>query len=214
MTQSSDELLSALLDGECTPAELDDLLRDCAASSALARRFERFCLVRDVLHGGVAQPDRGFCARVMAQVSAPAVRHIRLPWHRRRQVRPVVGLALAASLGALLTVAVVRIGAVPYTGHVPAQLAARHLPVVTAAASVPRLARATPVTAVRSGPAPASTAVTEVSWDQLQPEAARQLDDFLMEHASYRAGEGMGGALSYARVAAHQISYQSDGRSP
>ncbi|MDE2148427.1 MAG: sigma-E factor negative regulatory protein [Gammaproteobacteria bacterium] len=210
----SDELLSALLDGECKPSELDALLRGCAESAPLIQRFERLCLVREVLRGGAVHVDTGFCARVMSQVSPPPVRHIRMPWHRRRQVRPAIGLALAASLGALVTVAVLRVGALPQWRQVPGQAAVTPVPLaVAAASSVPLLAQPASV-ADRAGAALGGPAVAEVRWDQLQPETARQLDDLLMEHSTYRAGEGMGGTLSYARAAAHGINYQPDSGSP
>ena len=45
---------------------------------------------------------------------------------------------------------------------------------------------------------PTTSADTSVA--QLDGEAARQLNDYMIEHANSRADAGMGGSLSYARM--------------
>lgn len=205
----TDELLSALVDGECSPAELDRLLRDCAASPELLNRYQRMCAVRELVRGGDIHVDARFCQRVMSGVTPEVSRPI-LGWRPRRRsgLRPVVGWALAASFGALATLAVTRVGSLPTWPGAPIVAGG-------SAGSGQQVAKLSPISQVSTASAVAAAPkVAEVRWDELRPEAARQLDDYLLEHASYRSFDNMGGAVGYARVAAHQISYRSDNGSP
>ena len=54
----------------------------------------------------------------------------------------------------------------------------------------------------------AAGAVRRVEWNQVDAEAARQLNGYLLNHNRYRSahGQGVGGTLGYARVA----TYESD----
>jgi|GEM_PF-1663229 len=75
----ANELVSVLLDGECSASDLRSLLDDAAASPALMQQWSRMSLVRDAMAGIPVQrfstldPDR-FCAGIMAQLGemAPA----------------------------------------------------------------------------------------------------------------------------------------------
>jgi negative regulator of sigma E activity len=125
----SEELLSALLDGECTPGELKRLLDEAAEAPALRGRWSRMCLVREAIEGTRVQhvaPD--FCANIMAAIAreaqepaaAPA-KVVEFPAGRRgapsqprparrrarsasRSWQPVAGLAAAASIVAVVAV--------------------------------------------------------------------------------------------------------------
>lgn len=189
MTQL-DETLSAFLDGECSSAELDRVLEACGRDAALMQRCTRVYASRDAVRGVAVKFDAdALCRGVMAQVAPP--RRAKVVALRKRAadvVRPLTGLAMAASLGALVTFAALHYDLAP--GPVPmatAQATNGNATAQVAQASVPQITAA-----------PAE----EVRWSKLDPAAARQLDDYMMEHASYRSGQSMGSALNYARMAA------------
>jgi negative regulator of sigma E activity len=102
----SNESLSALLDGECSDAEIDRLLRQMDASPELAQRWGRWHLRRDLADGASIAPGICICAGVMAGLEEPVSRGrvVDLSAWRRRVVelpwKPAVGFAAAASMGA------------------------------------------------------------------------------------------------------------------
>lgn len=102
----NEETLSALLDGECSPAELDLLLRQMNLDPALRQRFARLALGQE-LRRGIRVPDipADFADKVMAalpdrpdpSVATPTV----VPLTRRLSWQPLAGLAAAAAVGAI-----------------------------------------------------------------------------------------------------------------
>ncbi len=185
----SNEKLSALLDGELTGAELDQLLVELESSPELGARWQRLCKVHAVQKGVNVVPKADISAGVMAAlagVPAPArdTRVVALPQRparsRSREWLPAVGVAAAASLVAVVAVTSLRTH-VAGSGPQPVAL-------------VPAPSAFQPVAAA------ANTA-------RLDDAAARELDNLVIEHANYRGG-GVGGALGYARVAAHTADYQ------
>ena len=192
-----DESLSAVFDGECSHAELDRLLDACGRSPELMRRYGRYSASHEASSGTVFNFDsEALCASVMSQIDPPRrARVLAFRTRARAVLRPVGGLALAASVGALATFAVYRAGG----------------PVLPQAAPVAQTASNT----VNASPADGGNAVasaapvSEPRWSQLDPSAARQLDDYMMEHASYRSEQGMGSALNYARMATQDIQYRA-----
>lgn len=198
-----DEILSAAQDGECSPVELDRLLEACAQSPELLRRFGRQCASREARAGTRFNFDsEALCAAVMSQVTpAPHARVVALRSHVKTVLRPVTGLALAASLGALATFGVYRLQVTA-----PTSIAATASAGSGAVADVAGGGAAATV----GGGAP----VSDVRWAQLAPSTARQLDDFMLEHASYRSAQGMSSALDYARMAAQENPFDLPDRGP
>ena len=102
----SNESLSALLDGECSDAEIDRLLRQMDASPELAQQWGRWHLQRDLAEGASVAAGTCICAGVMAGLEEPVSRGrvVDLSAWRRRVVelpwKPAVGFAAAASMGA------------------------------------------------------------------------------------------------------------------
>ncbi|MDB5967933.1 MAG: Anti sigma-E protein RseA, N-terminal domain [Hydrocarboniphaga sp.] len=103
----SQESLSALVDGECSDAELDRLLASLDQDTDLARRWSRWHLRRDIAEGiGYLAGQPCICADVMAALEEPkkSGRVVDLVAFRRRIValpwKPAVGFAAAASMGA------------------------------------------------------------------------------------------------------------------
>ena len=61
------ESVSALLDGECSATELDQVLAELERDPALRRQFGRQCLARDARLGTrIRSADLDFSARVLA----------------------------------------------------------------------------------------------------------------------------------------------------
>lgn len=101
----NEEVLSALLDGECSPTELDDILRRLEREPALRAQLARLSLARDVRRGLHINPVHGdLASRVRAALPvAPDARAsvTRLPATRAMRWRPVAALAAAAAFGAV-----------------------------------------------------------------------------------------------------------------
>ena len=179
------ENLSALLDGECSPEEVDRLLDAIERSPALKAQFTRMSMARDSLQGlrlrrGLDLADRvqAALAREAAPAAAPAAndaRAVRWP--------AIAGLALAAGVAAAV-VFVVRPDRAP------------EAPAATT------VAVAAPV-APAAGP--------DAAWGELAGQDARELNDYMVAHSRSRAhlGQGMGGTLGYARYTAYSAKYQS-----
>lgn len=223
MSAMSEELLSALLDGECTPAESEAVLAAIERSPTLKARWSRMCLTRDALAGvAVAKPSFDFAAGVMAAIAsdsageahtevnprvvplrrpavvaqpAPALQPQRVATRRRWQ--PITGLAAAASIAAVALVGGRALLNAPIDGGAGAPAASR----LTASVN-PDIVR------VSADGQISGAAGQDSRWTQLDTETARQLNDYLLEHSNSRADAGMGGSLGYARLAVRTADYR------
>lgn len=115
MTDSIKEQLSACLDGELPDRELALLLKRIGHDHELRGAMTRYGLISETLRTGSAAPiSSEFAARVMAQIEAePKASARRLPHVAWGKLRPVAGLAVAASVAALALFSVQRTGLVP-----------------------------------------------------------------------------------------------------
>ncbi len=196
----SSEMLSAALDGECSPEELDQLLAEVERSPELKRQWSRLCLARDALAGSRVRADQRCIAEgVMGGVGseAPSDKVVAfVPKRSRMSWRPVIGLATAASVASIAFVLGYRSPSVP--------------PMVTTARAPAALA--SPVSAGSAGQLHASAAndARPASADALEEWDSRQLNSYLIDYSSYRAGAGMADTLGYARFAAHTAEYNPD----
>lgn len=169
------ETLSALLDGECTPSELDRLLSELERDPSLREHFSRQCLARESRMGTrIRSANLDFSSRVIAALhreDTPVVvalgdRVRRLPW------RMAASLAAAAAVGAL-AVLVVRPDGAPMSQGIPVAQ--------TGTAAQP----------------------LETQFAELDDENARQLRNYVMAYSQSRAQQGVGSTLGYARYAAY-----------
>lgn len=194
----SQESLSALLDGECRPEELDRLLDDMERDPALKAQFSRLCLARDAAEGTrVTREQRCICAGVMAGIDAapqdasPKVVELVRPRAARPSWswKPLAGLAAAAAFGAVAVLV-----AVPNS-----PLDSAGTPGVAPAVSIP--AASVPLPSARR---PRNLQPVAASAEQWQQDDLR---NYLIEHSN-SADRGVGGTLSYARFAAHTAEYR------
>ncbi|NKF21793.1 sigma-E factor negative regulatory protein [Solimonas marina] len=190
------ETLSALHDGECSDRELDALLAELDRQPELKARWRRMQIARAAQQRvSVTQID--ISAAVMAGIGAapeaanPKV--VELASRRRRTVvwRTTGGLAAAASVAAVALTLGMNFGPAGTTGQGAALTAA-------ATGGSPTQASGIHDVAMVSGAAGEEGAIES---------PAAQMDDdlrnYMIEHSNSLADRGVGGALSYARFAAH-----------
>lgn len=192
-----DEQLSALLDGECSAQELDALLAELETSEQMAERFGRMAAARDALHGvQISAVGADFSAKVMAAIDAAPeenserVTPLFAAPRQRSWRRPAAGLAVAASVAAVAFLGLRPVDDAPLLPPPPAvaQVQSSNAPVIQRVAEAP----------VRR-PAAANSRVAATSNGA--PNA--RLATYMIDYSNSRSAQGFGGALGYARVAAH-----------
>lgn len=218
------EKLSALLDGECSAEELDHLLADLDRSPELKAQWSRLCLARDTMEGVQIRKDPPcLCAGVMSKLDqAPAelakanVVELRRP--RSMVLKQITGWAVAASVATVALMVGVNGGHdhAATTGLASVVNVPAAEPVTTEAVSypvvIPRQPRNLQSVALRTTTATASNGNGEQKWQ----DAGDDLDNYLIEHNSSLAeqGMGMGGTLRSARFAAHSATYHPEEGQP
>lgn len=196
--------LSALLDGECSPEETARLLDEIERAPELARQWSRMCLARDVRAGVTLRSGQPcICDAVMSQLdprpAAADAKVVDLAVHKASRVsrsrfagaaawKPLVGFAAAASVGAAAVFFLQ-----PQSGN-PDSTPGNSIPVAGTMAHWNR------------GDARAVQPVAVVG-DEAH---AQMLREYLMDHSSAVAGEGLGNTLRYARFAAHTADYRPE----
>lgn len=95
-----------------------------------------------------------------------------------RMVKPVAGLAIAASVAAMAIVGLQNVGQV-------------NSPVL----QTPRLAQSLPATEIHR--------VSGTRWNQQQPETEMRLNGYLVNHSEYSSSFNLQGMINYARIAGY-----------
>jgi sigma-E factor negative regulatory protein RseA len=191
-TDDMKEKLSALVDNELDELDERRVMKALENDADLRQTWERYHLVRSVLHQDldVLVPS-GMAARVAARIeSEPA----NVASFRRRKISHVAGtLAMAASV-AVIAVAGVQWFNRPVTVPVSSLVAgAQSVPVNSVAAPVASLAasQSAPDNFIRAG---------ATHWDVKEPETESTLNTFLVEHNEFASSSGIGGMMPYVRV--------------
>ncbi len=203
----SQETLSALLDGECTPEELDRLLDQLDRSPEMKEAYSRLCLSREAREGTrIARDQACICAGVMAgldEAPLPASDKLVDLDSRRANRRaalarwkPLAGFAAAASFGA-----VAMLVTLPQTALVAQQHG-------EAAPGFSPAALTAPVSLPLPSARPQGLRAVSASAAEIQQMQEDDLSNYLIEHSNTAASRGMGGTLSYARFAAHNAVYR------
>jgi sigma-E factor negative regulatory protein RseA len=167
------EQLSSFMDGETLPTEHEFLVRRLEQEAGLKERWDHYHRIRDVLHGQ-HRPEvtANFAQRVMVAVAAePAYDH-REGAQWGRMMRPVAGVAVAATVASL------------------AILWAQHSPL------------SEPATPVIAQNAPAQIQTQSQPFIQPTPAASIQpwVNNYLVDHHEYSVGPVMPGIMSYTRI--------------
>lgn len=117
MTDAVNEQLSACLDGELPPAELDLLLKRLERDPELRRALGRYTAVGEAMRQAKpAIASRSFADEVMAAIDQEPVvarRRVRIPPVLLRSLRPVAGIGIAATVAAVAIFSVQRAGVAP-----------------------------------------------------------------------------------------------------
>lgn len=210
------EKLSALLDGECSAEELDRLLADLDESPELKAQWSRMCVAREGMEGTRIRKNQPcIVAGVMAgldkapvELAKPNVVELRRP--RSMIVKQVAGWAVAASVATVAMLVGVNTGghqdlgadlnSTALQGQTSTVPASVQITEPVSYPVVPRQARNLQSVALRS--------VGEQQWQ----DGGDDLDNYLIEHNSSLAGQGMGmgGTLRSARFAAHSAIYHPE----
>lgn len=188
-----DEALSALMDGELPAAQREHLVARLLAEPGLRARWARYHALRAAAHGtppGIL--DGGFCARVRATLAHEPV--LAAPGRPRRPgrrwLRPVAGLAIAAS------VALVAFAGLLAWHRESAEGPAAGTPVAAAPTrAAPRIGG----DAAGAGVRPATLA--RVADPARRAVLRRRLEIYLASHSGYAEVADMPGVLPYSRFA-------------
>ena len=199
--------MSALVDGELETLTASRTIDALLESEALKLHWARYHVVRDVLRHK-AYPDAGteLGERVRKRLAdeplhLPARRRWTQPW--RATLKPVAGIALAASVAVVAVLAV----RAPLPGESngaadPAKQVAMRDPLVAestsrAMSAVPRLAQAE----IPAG------GLRRLQWNISEPAVANRLNGYLVNHTEYLGG-AMKGMHPYARIVGYDTTGQ------
>jgi sigma-E factor negative regulatory protein RseA len=132
MTDSIKEQLSACLDGELPDRELALLLKRIDDDADLRGVMTRYGLISETLRTGSGTAiSADFAARVMTRIEAePKAPASKVSPRLLRRLRPVAGIAVAASVAALAVFSVQRSGLFPTEAIVASQNESANAPVV------------------------------------------------------------------------------------
>ena len=196
---SPGEHLSALLDGELPPEQTDFLLKRVRGDAELRGTLQRYQLIGDTLRGERARARPDFMLRVSAAVAAEpplpapvaarAGRATTLRW-----LRPVAGLAVAASVASIAVVVMQR----DPTAPAPAVVAGTVVPMAAPPAAAPAPLSPAP------SPLVASTSLTGEPASYVTPPVARgvgvippaQLASYVVAHSEFSSPLGRRNVLT------------------
>lgn len=180
--------ISALVDAELTPHEVDAALQSVSVDRSLRGTWERYHLMRAAMRNEGLYVVSDLSRRIAAAVEKDAV----VPLRRRELSRHTLykgltGLALAA------TVAAVSIGGIR---------------MMWPQASTPQLATTAPAKSQTTAVATAANPRRGIHWDTRQPELENTLNAYLVQHSEFTRTSGMG-VMSYVRIAGYDSSRPS-----
>ena len=196
MNERHPELTSALLDGELDPEARKAFISAITGpeQEELAR-FERYCLIGDAIRGESSMLAVSVASRVHESlrdepvVLAPAPRRSR-PW-----LRPVAGVAVAASVAVAAVILAPQLMTQPQVDGEPVQLATE----LTRPPARPSLASAG-VPDPRAGEGPQTADIrpaTEPRWQGLTPALEDRLNRLVIEHHEFGGRTGINGPVPH-----------------
>ncbi len=182
MNDALKEQVSALADDELRREEQGFLLRRVAQSPELAARLGRYGLIGEAMRGTLPPViDSGLARRVAAALEEESA-HKAAGFGGHRLLRPLAGIAVAAS------VAAVSLAIWPVSETAPgggSEFAASGAP----ASGLQRAA--------------ADPGQTYDRWERLEPQIQQRLNDYLVNHSEHTATGRFGGMLNYVRITGH-----------
>ena len=189
----SKEQISAFVDGEFREPTPDRVVDALYANSELRRTWARFHLIGDAMRrvGPVVGAD-SIARRVSTTLSEEKIVPLK-PRSRRPGIRPLAGLALAASVSAAAILGIHSLDD-SHDAPSPAVAGASH-PESVAGGS----ARIPPDEEVRR----ARYEPTRLQWSDVAPDTEARLNAYLVNHNEI-AGNGVRGVMPYVRLVGYQ----------
>lgn len=184
MTVNHTELLSALVDGELQEQELDRALQFLDGNEQAREQLQRYQFASDVLHGKVVEHRQVDLTVQLSQALNNEPSHtlkvvdkfkasvIVLP---KQFLKQALGLAMAASVGALAVVGVV---SQPQNQLVPMSVTVAEV----------------------EAPTQTTVATSDNRWTVEEAEVADRLNTYLVDHNEYA---GASDVFSYARIVSY-----------
>jgi sigma-E factor negative regulatory protein RseA len=181
MTEKINEQVSAFVDGELLPEESALLYRRMSGDDELRSTWQRYHLIRDAMredmpifvnNDSIIDKLDDATEQDSAEVLPAAAST------KGRILKPVAGLAIAASVAMVAIV-----GVLNNTDQLSQEP-------VTQVAAVPSQPAFRPET---------YQAIPRSSWDSAKPAVVSHLNNYLVDHSAY-AGQGI---ISYARIAGY-----------
>jgi sigma-E factor negative regulatory protein RseA len=184
MSKESLEHLSSLMDGELSRETALFMTRRLSSDEALCASWERYHLIRDCIRQpGSKQLVSGLSTRINSSLQAEDAPHMSA-WNRNRWLKPVSGLAIAASVAMMaIVITAPQPGGLPAEAEAPGQTAANQ-PFVSP--------NTLPV-------APVSQAVSYASAEQAN---ANRLNAYLLRHNQMARTAGRQGFVSFVPIVA------------
>jgi len=192
MSKESLEHLSSLMDGELSREAGLFLTRRLFSDDEMCETWERYHLIRDCIRQpGSKQVVTGMSAKLSAYLEAEEVPSVSA-WRNRHWLKPVSGLAIAASV-ALMAIVVTA----PQPGQNPGEVEA----VVDTPVSQPFVS---PNVLARS---PVSQAV---SYDPVQQANSNRMNAYLLRHNQMARMAGRQGFVSFVPIVATPVNPAED----
>lgn len=192
MTEKHGDLTSALLDGELDrDSQLRAVSEILSAGAEELERFGRYRLIGDVMRGESSVLAASVAGRVNVALRDEPVVLAPPPKQARRWVRPLGGLAVAASVATLAVVVAPQMFTRATPEAQPVNLAAD----VSPAAIAPQLLAAGTAanTAIGSG----EPAQVPTRWQALDPALEERLNRLVIEHHEFGGRTGINGPVPH-----------------
>jgi len=184
MSKESLEHLSSLMDGELSRETSLFMTRRLSSEEGLSETWERYHLIRDCIRQpGSKQVVTGLSAKISTSLEAEDTPHMSI-WNRNRWLKPVSGLAIAASVAMM---------AIVVTAPQPGGLPVEGEPTGSTIANQPFVSPNTlPL-------APVSQAA---SYASAQQENSNRLNAYLLRHNQMARTAGRQGFVSFVPIVA------------
>lgn len=193
MSEKSREQISALMDGEQETGSIF-ILSAMSNNEEFRQTWNRYHLIGEVLRGNLAENfDPGFVSRVSQAIENDAAYHASAGNRKLLFLKPLAGLAIAASVAAVAVLGVRQVGVTPGSDSSPELVANNQSPGTTAV----QKRRAVPV----------SDTPAMIRPDQIRSpvDAESRLNRYLVNYNEYRTNAGVQGMLPYVRIVAHEV---------
>lgn len=218
MSDTHKENMSALMDGELAGPSAVETVDVLIENDELRVHWARYHVVRDVLRHKV-DPDAGgdLCKRMRACLADEPLHFPQrrlLPRRWRETLKPVAGMALAASVAVVAVLAVRDADPGPGQSGFAANQTAAQQQRLAVSAAVPVTGAAVPAAAVahvsghgsgQSDSRPAT--LRRLHWSTTEPAVTNRLNGYLVNYSEHRGGP-IGGMHPYARIVGYDTSDQ------